>query len=106
MNLITLTEPQRIALEIQSITAETLSFVESQLKRLHQLANTQGQQADIMAAFGTNGVTALTAYAAFQSALTASNPNHSVPSVDLTAFQPQEDGSVIYVAQTAPEPSE
>lgn len=105
MKLITITNAQRIAAEIEQVTAETLLFVEAQLKRLYALANTPGEQANILAVFGTNGITALTAYSAFKTALDAAKPGNTAESVNTDVFQPQPDGSVIYVAPPpTPEP--
>lgn len=104
MNLVTITTAQRIAAEIEQVTAETLSFVEAQLKRLYALANTPGEQANILAAFGANGISALGAYASFKSALDSAKPGNTAEAVNLDVFQPQDDGSVIYVAPPQPEP--
>jgi hypothetical protein len=103
MNLTTITPAQRIAGEIEQITSETIRFCESQINRIFSLANTEGQQSAIFAAFGTNGVAALQAYAAFQAALVAVGGN--APLSSLEVFQPQPDGSVVYVAPPAPEPA-
>lgn len=102
MNLTTITTAQRIAAEIEQVTAETLSFVEAQLKRLYALANTPGEQSNILAVFGTNGIEALTAYSAFKAALDAAKPGNTAEAVNLDVFQPQSDGSVIYVAPPPP----
>lgn len=102
MNLVTITTAQRIAAEIEQVTAETLSFVESQLKRLYALANTPGEQANILAVFGTNGIEALGAYSSFKSALDNAKPGNTAESVNTDVFQPQPDGSVIYVAPPPP----
>lgn len=99
MNLTTTTPGQRIAGEIEQITAETISFVQAQLNRVYQLANTEGQQAEIFAAFGTNGVKALQSYAAFQSALVAVGGDAPLPNTEV--FVPQADGSVVYVVPVA-----
>jgi hypothetical protein len=103
MNLTTIPTGVRIAGEIDKITSETIRFCEYQINRIYKLANTEGQQAAIFAAFGTNGVAALQAYAAFQAALVAVGGNAPLPSLEV--FQPQPDGSVVYVAPPAPEPA-
>jgi hypothetical protein len=96
MNLTTTTPAQRIAVEIEGITAETIRFVQAQLARIYALANTPGEQAAIMQAFGANGVAALQAYGAFHAALSAVGVPAPIP--DLSVFQPQADGSVAYIA--------
>jgi hypothetical protein len=101
MNLTTTPTGVRIAGEIEGITAETIRFVQAQLNRLYQLATTEGEQAAIFEAFGTNGVTALQSYAAFAIALQSVGGNAPLP--DLSVFVPREDGSVLYVAPPAPE---
>jgi hypothetical protein len=108
MNLTTATPAQRTAAEIERITQETTSHLEFQLKRLHAMASDQ----IVLDAFGTNAVAAISAYSAFHAALTAVNPENTAPVPDTTVFQPQPDGSVVYVAAepdepvTEPEPDE
>lgn len=103
MRIPTITTGQRIAAEIEALTNETLRHVESQLTRIYWLANTPGEQAAICEAFGTHGTSALAAYEAFRAALTTGMPSHTVREVNVQVFQPQADGSVIYVApQPAP----
>ena len=101
MNLTTTTAAQRIASEIEQVTLETIRFCEAQINRIFRLANTEGEQAAIFAAFGTNGVAALQSYAAFQAALVAVGGHAPLPSLEV--FQPQPDGSVVYVAPPEPE---
>jgi hypothetical protein len=103
MQLTTTTKAQRIASEIESITSQTLAFVEAQLTRIHALANTPGEQSAILAAFGKNGVAALSAYGAFHAALTTAITRHNAPAVDAQVFQPQADGSILYVEPLAAE---
>lgn len=94
----------KAAAEIEQLTADTISFVEARLNQLHDLANDPA----VLAVFGTNATTALTAYSAFLTALTVVKPNHNAPSFDLTVFQPQADGSILFVepqTELAPEPS-
>ena len=102
MNLTTTTQAQRIAGEIEQVTSETIRFCEAQVNRIFRLANTEGEQAAIFQAFGTNGVAALQSYAVFQSALVAVGGNAPLPSLEV--FQPQPDGSVVYIAPPEPEP--
>jgi hypothetical protein len=89
MNLTTTTPAQRIAAEIEGITAETIRFVQAQLARIYALANTPGEQAAIMQAFGANGTAALSAVGV------------PAPIPDLSVFQLQPDGTVLYVAPPA-----
>ena len=98
-----LTPAFKAAAEIEQITADTISFVEARLNQLHDLANDPA----VLAVFGTNATSALTAYSAFLQALTVVKPNHNAPSFDLTVFQPQPDGSILFVqpqTELAPEP--
>jgi hypothetical protein len=83
----------RSAAENEQVTADTISFVEARLNQLHDLANDPA----VLAVFGTNATAALTAYSAFLQALTVVKPNHNAPSFDLTVFQPQPDGSILFV---------
>jgi|GEM_PF-3451965 len=84
----------RAAAEIEQVTGDTISFVEARLKNLYELAADPA----VLEVFGTNAVAALTAYSAFLQALTVVKPNHTAPAFDLAIFQPQPDGSVVYVA--------
>lgn len=98
MNLTTITSAQRTAAEIEQLTGETIDFVETQLRRIHSMAS----NSSVMEVFGTNAVLALGAYTAFHAALNAVKPGHAAPAPDTTIFQPQPDGSVIYVAPNVP----
>lgn len=98
MNLTTITQAQRTAADIEQITAETAAFVEFQLQRLHTMASDQA----VLDVFGTNAVGAISAYSAFYAALNAVEPDHNAPAPDTTVFQPQSDGSVIYVVPENP----
>ncbi len=98
MNLTTITQAQRTAAGIEQITGETTDFLEFQLKRLHAMASDQS----VLDVFGTNAVAAISAYSAFHAALNAVKPDHNAPAPDTTVFQPQSDGSVIYVAPAEP----
>ncbi len=94
MNFTTITTSQKTAADIEQITASTISYVEARLKQLHSLAS----DPEVLAVFGTNAVAALSMYSAFLQALSAVKPDHSAPAIDTQVYQPQPDGSVIYVA--------
>jgi len=94
MILTSITSAQRAANEIEQITSDTISFVEAKLKYLYELS----ANPSVLEVFGTHAVEALTAYSAFVQALTVVKPEHTVPSFDLNVYQPQADGSVVYVA--------
>jgi hypothetical protein len=102
MKLITAAKSETASHEMQQIIAELIPYVEAQLRRLHQLVNTPGHEQAIMDRFGENGVKALTAYAAFQSALSVVKPDHSAPEPNMDVFVPQKDGYVLYQAPVAP----
>jgi len=59
-----------------------------------------------MDAFGTGATAALTKYGTLHAAISALNPATTVPFPDLNIFQPQPDGTVLFVAvpEEAPEP--
>ena len=88
-----LTPAFKAAAEIEQTTSDTISFIESRLKYLHSLAS----DPEVLTIFGTNAVSALTAYSVFVDALTAVKPDHTAPKFDLEVFQPQPDGSINYV---------
>lgn len=99
MTLLNLTNPQRIAHEIDASQQELLNHVQATLSTIYAKVNTVGEQQAILDAFGTNAASAISAYVAMYQAIAAINPATSVPAPDLATFQPQADGSVIYAAQ-------
>jgi hypothetical protein len=101
--LISKTKAQRIAEDIDSSQNELLNHVESMLATIYAKVNTEGEQQAILDAFGLNGVAALTAYSAMFQAVAAINPATTVPVPDLNMFQPQPDGTVLFVAPIEPE---
>jgi hypothetical protein len=90
----TITPAQRSAAEIEQLTIDTLSFIEARLIQLHKLATDSA----VFEVFGTHAVGALGAYATLLDALSTVNPYHKAPAFDLRIYQPQDDGSVLYVA--------
>lgn len=105
MNFTSITSAQKTAADIEQITSETISFVEARLKQLYSLSSNP----EVLSVFGENAVPALGMYSAFLQALSVVKPDHSAPDFDLQVFQPQPDGSVIYVPPaviaTTPEPT-
>jgi len=102
-SLIPKTTAQIIAEQIDSTQNELLNHVESVLRNIHAAANTDGEQQAILDVFGTGAIAALTKYGTLHAAISALNPATSVPVPDLTVFQPQSDGTVLFVAPPAPE---
>lgn len=94
MTLLNLTNPQRIAHEIDAAQQELLAHVEATLSTIYAKVNTSGEQQAILDAFGTNAASAISAYAAMFQAVATINPSTSVPAPDLAMFQPQADGTV------------
>lgn len=92
--LITKTNAQRIAEEIDAAQQELLNHVEAMLSTIYSKVNTAGEQQAILDAFGSNAASAISAYAAMFQAVAAINPATSVPVPDLAMFQPQPDGTV------------
>ena len=102
MPLIQQTTAQRIAAKIDSINSESISFLRAQMQRAYDLANTQGEQQAIMDAFGVNAVQAIGVYSVMRGALDAIGAASGLPIADIEVFQPQIDGSVVYVAPPEP----
>lgn len=92
--LITKTNAQRIAEEIDAAQQELLNHVEAMLSTIYSKVNTAGEQQAILDAFGANAASAITAYVAMYQAVAAINPATIVPVPDLAMFQPQPDGTV------------
>lgn len=104
-NLIQKTTAQIIAEKIDSTQSELQNHVESVLRNIYAEANTEGEQQAILDVFGSDATAALTKYATLHAAISSLNPSTSVPVPDLTIFQPQPDGTVLFVAAAeSPEP--
>ena len=102
-----MTTPHTTAATIAEIISSVPAFVVSQMARAYSLANTPDQQQTILDAMPDFGVTptqALTLYVTMQTALASIGLAGNLPAADLTIFQPQPDGSVLYVAPSEPEP--
>jgi hypothetical protein len=105
MSLIQKSTAEKIANEIDAINTEAISFIKAMMSNAFAKANTAGEQQAIMDVFGTNAVNALTVYSAFYSALATVGQADGLSAPDLTVFQPQPDGTVIFVAPPEPEPA-
>ena len=102
-----MTTPHTTAATIAEIISSVPNFVVSQMSRAYELVNTPDQQQailDAMPDFGVTPAQALTLYATMQTALASIGLAGNLPAADLT-FQPQPDGSVLYVAPPEPEPN-
>jgi len=101
-----MTTPHTTAATIAEIISSVPAFVVSQMARAYSLANTPDQQQailDAMPDFGVTPVQALTLYVTMQTALASIGLAANLPVADLTIFQSQPDGSVLYVAPPEPE---
>jgi len=96
MSLIQKTEAEKIAQKIDQINEELFSYVRNRMKEAHALANTPGQEQNIMDVFGTNAAAALNVYAVMKDALDQAGQGEGLGSVDTNIFQPQQDGSVLF----------
>jgi hypothetical protein len=85
------------AYSIQQETKALAEYTHSALLRIHALANTPGQEQEILDCFGSNAATALAAYSAFANAMNLVKPD-SIPLPNQEVFQIQQDGTVVYVA--------
>jgi len=90
------------AAEIDSINRSIVGFVTNQLSRSYALVM-QDPQA-VLSAMGTNAVTALTRYVTLYTALSSIGEADGLAAPDFEVFQPQPDGTVLFVAPPAPEP--
>ena len=103
-----MTTPHTTAATIAEIISSVPNFVISQMNRAYELANTPDQQQaifDAMPDFGVTPVQALTLYATMQTALASIGLAGKLHAADLTIFQPQPDGSILYVAPPESEPT-
>jgi len=104
MSLIQKSPAEKLANEIDSINTEAISFLKSMMSNAFAKANTAGEQQAIMDVFSTNAVNALTVYATFYSAISALGQADGLAAPDFNIFQPQPDGTVIFIAPPEPEP--
>ena len=104
MSLIQKSPAEKLANEIDSINIEAISFIRSMMSNAYAKANTAGEQQAIMDVFGSNAVNALAVYSTFYAALSTLGQADGLPAADLTIFQPQPDGSVLFIAPPEPEP--
>lgn len=105
MSLIPKTAAQKIADRIDSRQQELANHAASVLCSIYEEVNTSGLQQDILDTFGSNAVAALTKYESMRQSLAVVLPEVPVPAPDLNVFQPQLDGTVLYVApEPPPEP--
>lgn len=102
-SLINKTTAQIKAEKMDALQSELQNHVESILSLIYAEANTEGEQQAILDVFGTGATAALTKYATLHAAIYALNPSTSVPVPDMSVFQPQSDGTVLFVAPPAPE---
>lgn len=98
MDLIDKTPAQKIADEISTISSELIKHAVNELKRINVLANTPGEQQNIMNVFGTKATMAFMVYVAFFKAVSAALQEHDVPAPSPDVFQAQPDGTILYVA--------
>jgi hypothetical protein len=106
MQIASITSAQRSAAEIEQIAGQTATFLAAQLSRIHAIAT--ADPVGVLSAIGTNAASAISAYHALHSALSAVLPGHAVPSFVGERFQINSDGSVTYIPATQepnPEPS-
>ena len=103
MSLIQKSHAEKLANEIDSINTESISFLKSMMSNAYAKANTAGEQQAVMDVFGSNAVNALTVYSTFYAALSTLGEAAGLAVPDLTIFQPQPDGSVLFVAPPEPD---
>jgi hypothetical protein len=96
MNLISQTTNN--AAQIDRINRETLSYVQSQLKRSYDLVFNDGDPQPVLDAMGENASTALQIYSAFYQALNTLDIADTIIAPDFSIYQPQSNGTVVYVA--------
>lgn len=97
----------QLAAQVDEINRETISYLRAQAARAYNLVNTPGRQQGILNAFPDLGlvpVRALQTYGAFQGALAAIGAAEGLAAPNLSVFQPQKDGAVLYVAPPEAEP--
>ena len=102
MNLLSKTQAQAIAEQIDQINVQTIGFLKSQAKAAYDLANTAGQEQAIMDAFGSNAAKALSVYSAIHQTLAALGESDGIAAPDFNQFSPQPDGTVTYTAPAPP----
>lgn len=95
-------KPTEIAAELSGINRELISYLRAQARRSYDLANTAGQQQAILDVMGDTAVTAIQTYGAIYQLLTSLGASDGLDAPDTNIFQPQSDGTVVYVAPPPP----
>lgn len=105
-----ITTAAEIAAELNSIERQTIGFLKSMASRSFALINTPGHQQAVLDFMGDKAIRAVTVYSAVYGALDQVGEADGLDAPDLNVFQPQPDGTVIFVAPPvieeppAPEP--
>lgn len=97
-----ITTSAEIAAELNSIEKQTVSFLKTMASRSFALVNTPGQEQAVLDAMGSNAIRAVTVYSAVYQALTDVGEADGLDAPDLSVFQPQQDGTVLFVAPPPP----
>jgi len=96
MNLLSKTQAQAIAEQIDQINVQTIGFLKSQAKAAYELANTPNQQQAIMDAFGANAAQALSVYAAIYQTLESLGHADDLTAPNFEVFTPNQNGTVTH----------
>lgn len=90
------------AAEIDRINREMVSYIRHQLTTSYDLVMLDPQA--VLSVMGDKAANALTSYATLHAALDSLGAAAGLTAPNFEVFQPQADGSVIYVAPPEPEP--
>jgi hypothetical protein len=99
--------PHTIAAKLSQNIESVVPFLRAMAKNSYDLANTPNRQQAIMDAlpdFGVSAAEALTVYGTIYGALASLNKADGLTAPNLEIFQPQPDGTVLYVPRAEPDP--
>jgi hypothetical protein len=96
--LLNKTQAEVLAEGIDKLQREWLAYTEAVFKSIESKAATPGQQQNVMDVFGENAAEVLRKYGVVYAAVLDINPETGVPAPNLDIYQPQPDGTVLYVS--------
>lgn len=99
--LLNKTPAQAYAEQIDTLQRDWLTYTEAVFKAIESKAATPGEQQNIMDVFGVNAGEVLRKYGVVYTAILDINPGTNIPAPNLDIYNPQPDGTVLYVAPPA-----
>jgi len=88
----------QVAVRIEEINEQTVSFLRAQAKNAYSLVTTEGEEQAILDVLGTQAIEAITVYNTLYTALDSLGQADGLTAHNPEVFVTNADGSVTYVA--------